>query len=79
MEDTELYARLTRILREVFDDDGLVARPELSADDVDDWDSLSNLRLVMTVEKAFDVKFAAAEIGALMNIGDLANLIRSKF
>ena len=77
--DTEaIYQQLTMILRDVFDDETLVARPDLTADDVDEWDSLSHLRLITTVQKGFGVKFSAAETGNLGNIGDLARLIQAK-
>jgi acyl carrier protein len=78
MQADAIYPRLTTILRDVFDDASLVARPDLTADDVEDWDSLSHLRLITTVQKAFGVKFSAAEIGRLSNVGDLARLIEAK-
>ena len=78
MDKTEIYAKLAGIFHEVFDDDFIVFRPELSADDVDDWDSLSHIRLILTVERAFDVKFSASAIGKLRNVGQLAELIHSK-
>lgn len=78
MDSTNIFPRLTTILRDVFEDDGLVATPELTADDVEEWDSLSHLRLIMTVQKAFGVKFSASEIGRLKNVGDLAQLIQAK-
>jgi acyl carrier protein len=78
MATDDLYATLTVILREVFEDEELVARPDLTADDVADWDSLSHLRLIMTVQKRFGIKFSAGEIGKLTNVGDLARLITAK-
>jgi acyl carrier protein len=53
-------------------------RPEMTADDVSDWDSLSHIRLVLAVSKAFNVKFTAAEVSRLKNVGELADLIRGK-
>lgn len=73
-----IYARLTQIMRDVFDDDALTPTPDMTADDVDEWDSLSHLRLVMTVQKAFGIKFSAAETGGMKNVGDLAGLIAAK-
>jgi len=78
MESTEIYQKLTGIFRKVFDDDSIVVRPDLTADDVDEWDSLSHIRLVLTVEKAFNIKFSASEIGRLKNVGEFADLIKSK-
>ena len=78
MATTEIYDGLTDVLRGVFDDDELVARPEMTADDVDGWDSLSNIRFIMSVEKKFGVKFSAAEVGKLKNVGELASLVAGK-
>lgn len=78
MERTEIFLTLAGLFRDVFDDDSIVIRPDLSADDVDAWDSLTHIRLILTVEKAFSVKFSASDIGKLKNVGELAELIRSK-
>jgi acyl carrier protein len=78
METTEIYARLTPIFQDVFNDDALILRPDLTADDVEEWDSLSHIRMVLSVQKAFSVKFSAGEIGKLKNVEGLVDLIRSK-
>jgi acyl carrier protein len=78
MHADAIYQQLTTILRDVFDDDALVARADLTADDVEEWDSLSHLRLITTVQKTFGIKFSAAEVGKLGNVGDLARLIQAK-
>lgn len=78
METAEVYQKLTGIFRDVFDDESIAVRPELTADDVDEWDSLSHIRLVLTVEKAFGVKFSASEIAKLKNVGEFADLIKAK-
>jgi acyl carrier protein len=78
METGEIYQKLNTVFEDVFDDDSIVVRPELSADDVDGWDSLTHIRLILTVERAFNVRFSASEIGKLKNVADLAELIRSK-
>lgn len=78
METAAIYAKLTDVFHNVFDDDSVVLAPELTAEDVDDWDSLSHIRLVLGVEKAFAVKFTAAEVGSLKNVGEFVSLIQSK-
>jgi acyl carrier protein len=72
------YAKLTEVLREVFDDDTLVATPELTAADVPGWDSFAHLRVIFTVEKAFGVSFSASQMSSLKNVGELAALIDTK-
>ena len=78
MADSTIEARLTEIFREVFDDEAIVLRPTMSAKDVDGWDSLTHIRLILTVEKAFKIKFSTSEIGKLENVGDLVKLIQAR-
>jgi acyl carrier protein len=78
MSTDTIYADLTGIFRDVFDDEGIVVTPLLTADDVDEWDSLSHIRLVLAVERKFGLKFSAAEVSRLKNVGEFAALIVSK-
>jgi acyl carrier protein len=78
MGTPEIYQKLSGVFQEVFDDDSIVVRPELTAHDVEEWDSIRHIRLVLTVERAFGVKFSASEVGKLKNVGDLAALVDSK-
>jgi acyl carrier protein len=78
METDTIYARLTPIFHDVFDDEGIAVTPTLTADDVDEWDSLAHIRLVLAIEKKFALKFSAAEVGRLKNVGEFVALIQSK-
>ena len=69
---------LTKVFRAVFDDDTIVLRPDLSAKDVPDWDSLTHIRLLFSIEREFRVKFTVTEVGELKNVGELIALIQSK-
>ena len=78
IDTTDIYEKLSVIFRDVFEDETLIAKPSLTADDIAGWDSLTNLRLVLTVQKAFGVKFTAHEITSLNNVGELATLVQAK-
>lgn len=78
MDEPQIYARLAEIFQDVFDEDSITVTPELSAKDVDGWDSLTHIRLMLTVERAFKIKFFVAEIGKLENVGDLVMLIKER-
>jgi acyl carrier protein len=78
MDNQSIYVRLTDIFKEVFDDDNLVVNPAMTAADVDEWDSLNHIRLVLTIEKNFGLRFSAAEVGNLKNVGEFVDLIQSK-
>lgn len=78
MNTSSIYDQLTEIFREVFDDDDLVVNPALTAADVEEWDSLNHIRLVLSIEKGFGLRFSAAEVGSLKNVGEFVELIQSK-
>ena len=78
MEDAIVYERLSNIFQNIFDDDSIVVTPTLSAQDVDGWDSLTHIRLLLTVEKSFKVKFTTTEINKLENVQGLVELIQAR-
>lgn len=69
---------LIQIFRDVLDDDELVLKRELTAKDVDGWDSLTHIRLLVTIERMFKIKFTLPEVRELKNIGELADLIQAR-
>ena len=74
----ELQERLKGIFREVFDDDGIEIHPAMTANDVDGWDSLSHVNLILAIESRFDITFSQKELLTFKNVGDLMNTIRAK-
>ena len=78
MDEAQIYGRLTDIFMDIFDLDSIALTPETTADDVSGWDSLTHIRLLLTVQKAFQIKFSTAEIGKLKNVGELVSLIHDK-
>ncbi|MCC7046050.1 MAG: acyl carrier protein [Alphaproteobacteria bacterium] len=78
MDAPSIYQKLTPVFQEVFDDVDLVPGPALSAKDVPEWDSLNHIRLVVSIETAFKIKFTVGEITAMKNVGDLVALIQKK-
>jgi acyl carrier protein len=78
MDDAQIYSRLAEIFADVFDEQSIQLTPGLSAKDVDGWDSLTHIRLILTIERAFKVKFTTSEIGKLENVGSLVTLIKAR-
>ena len=70
--------RLNRVFQQVFDDDELQIDRQTSAKDVEGWDSLMHVTLIVNVEKAFNVKFSSSEVAALKDVGDLLDLIAAR-
>jgi acyl carrier protein len=67
--------RLTEIMKNIFDEDDLVFRDSLTADDVEGWDSLSHVPFLVAVEKNFGLRFTSAEIDSFKNVGELLDVI----
>jgi acyl carrier protein len=76
MNDT--LGRLNGVFQQVFDDDELDVTPETTAREVEGWDSLMHVTLLINVEKAFGVKFSSSDVASLKSVGDLCNLIEAK-
>jgi acyl carrier protein len=74
----ETLARLQEVIRNVFDDDSLQITRATTAQDVEAWDSVQNVTLVMEVEQEFGVRFSTSEIAYLKNVGELADLVDKK-
>ncbi len=78
MTNEAILEKLQVIFQDLFDDDSLSLTMETTADDVEDWDSLMHINLIMTVEKEFGVKFALGEREDMKNIGEMVELIKKK-
>ena len=78
MTENEIYAGLTEVFRDVFDDDTLVLRPDLTAKDVPGWDSFAHINLIVATEVKFKIKFNTAELESLRNVGNLVDVIKAK-
>ena len=74
----ETIAALTPIFRQVFDDDSIVLTRNTTANDIDGWDSLTHMNLVLALEGMFKIRFALGELPSLKNVGDLADLTKKK-
>jgi acyl carrier protein len=70
--------KLNGIFRTVFDNDEINIQPEMTANDVDGWDSLSHVNLILAVEQGFGIKFNQRELMTFKNVGDLLRSIESK-
>ena len=78
MGETEIYAALGEIFRDVFLRDDLQLRPELSAKDVPGWDSFKQIDIILAVEEKYSIKLNTRELDSLHNVGDLVRVISAK-
>ena len=79
---TDRRGRIVRALHDVFvyvfDDDDIQIREDLTAHDIDEWDSLSHITLVVAIESRFGIKFKTSELSGLKNVGEMIDLIDAK-
>jgi acyl carrier protein len=78
MNRDEVVTRLTQVFRDIFDDPDLEITDATTADDIEGWDSLTHIDLIVQVEKTFKIKLSTAEVRGLKNVGDFIALIARK-
>jgi acyl carrier protein len=75
---SNVHERLTRTFRDVFDDPNIEINRSTTAADIDGWDSLTHINLIVAVEKEFGVRFTTAEVTSFKNVGDLSDAVERK-
>lgn len=70
--------KLQDIFIDVFDDDEIELNDSTTAEDIEEWDSLIHIQLIIAIESEFNMKFKTAEIQGLQNVGQMVELIKSK-
>ena len=75
MEKTEILHRVEEVFRDVLDNDEITLAEATTANDIEDWDSLTHVELVRAVEKAFGVRFTSAEILSWKNVGEMVESV----
>lgn len=75
MTREEVYERLNKVFREVFDDDTIVVTDTTTAEDIDDWDSFEHINLIVAVGKEFSFKVPLDKVVDMKDVGEMVNLI----
>lgn len=70
-----ILKELEVIFRDIFDNDDIVLTDATNSDDIEDWDSLEQINLLVAIEKKFNLKFKLDEVSNLANVGDMVSLI----
>lgn len=76
--EQQIIDKLNGIFRKVFEDNSIQVSKEMTANDVEKWDSLSHLTMIAAVEKEFGIKFKLKELVSMKNVGDLIVNIEKK-
>lgn len=75
MTRTEVFEKLNEVFQDVFDDENIVVGEETTSADIEDWDSLEHINLVVAVESCFGIKFSMGETTGMHNVGEMADII----
>lgn len=78
MEKQEIIEKLTNVFHEVFNDNSIVLRDDMTAKDVENWDSLTHMLMITKVEEVFGIKFKLKELNKLKQVSDLIATVESK-
>ena len=75
MTNDELYERLNNVFRDVFDDESICVNENTTANDIDDWDSLSHISLIAAIEGEFGIRFDMKDVLKMKNVGEMVQKI----
>lgn len=78
MSREEVYVKLNEVFRDVFDDEDITVNDATVASDIDGWDSLEHINLIVAVETCFGIKFNMGEVAAMKNVGAMVDLVLKK-
>ena len=78
MTREEVFARLNLVFQDVFDDNTIVVSENTTSDDIEDWDSLEHINLIVAVEQEFQIKFNMGEVTNMKNVGEMVDIILSR-
>lgn len=78
MNNEQIIGEVQEIFREVLDNEEIVLANDTTADDIEEWDSLTHIQLIVAIEKHFQIRFTSREILSWQNVGEMIDCIASK-
>ncbi len=75
---SDILEQTNEIFKDVLDNEEINLTPATTADDIDEWDSLSHIQLIVALEKHFKIRFTTAEITSYKNVGEMCEGIKQK-
>ncbi len=78
MSREEVFEKMNEVFRDVFDDETITVTDETTAKDIDGWDSLEHINLIVAMEQAFSMKFNMGQVVSMKNVGEMADIILSQ-
>lgn len=78
MTRKEVFEKLNNVFCDVFDDDSIELTEETNSNDIEDWDSLEQINLIVAIEKEFNIKFEISEVNKMKNVGEMVDTIMTR-
>ncbi len=78
MSREEVFERLNKVFRDIFDDKSIMVNEETTSNDIEDWDSLEHINLIVAIEQEFGMKFNMHEVTTMKNVGEMVDIIISR-
>ena len=78
MNKNNIKEKLQNVFVDVFDDEDLTISNSTNSDDIEEWDSLNHIALVLSIEKCFNIRFMTGEVISLKNVGEMIQLLEEK-
>lgn len=78
MEKDLIFERVNKVFQTVFDDETISVNENTTSNDIEDWDSLEHISLIVAIEQEFNIKFSMGEVSNMKNVGEMVNIITSK-
>lgn len=78
MENTAILKNLNQIFKEVLDNEDIQLTDTITANDIDEWDSLAHIQLIVAIERKFEIRFNSMEVGGFKEVGDIVKTIQNK-
>lgn len=75
MSRAEIFEKLNLVFQDVFDDESITVSEQTTANDIEDWDSLEHINLIVSVEEAFDMKFSMGQVVSMKDVGAMVDII----
>lgn len=78
MTKEEIYSNLNGVFQDVFDDEDITVNANTVASDIEDWDSLEHINLIVAIEECFNIKFTMGEVTGMKNVGEMVEIIMNR-
>ena len=78
MNRAEIMDKVTAIFHDIFNNEDIIISNNTSSTDIDDWDSISHITLIIEIEDTFDIRFSLKEVSSMKNVGEMLDILENR-